>query len=423
MKKILIFVVVLIATSLISGISGVQARGISGRVTNASGNGIANVYVGVRDYNNNYWIEGSSTDSDGNYSLKVPAGTYKVRFSQLPSDGYYAPEWYDDRSNSDVADLVTVKGFRTTTNINAQLEIGGRISGRVTDSSGNGIVNVYVIAFDLYGHWMPGSSTDSNGNYSFNMPVGTYKVHFSSSSSSGYYAPEWYYHKDNFEVSDLVTVTAFQTTSNINAQPEMGGTIAGRVTGLGGRGIANVYVYAVDLYGHWMPGSSTDNNGDYRFNVPAGTCKVKFGSSPSNRYYDRYYVPEWYDNKGYSQAADLIAATVLQTTFNINAQLEIGGIISGRVTDASGNGIVGVYVQTNDLNDDTIFFNSATTNSRGYYAIPLAAGSYKVGFFPGPDSGNFASEWYNNKDDFQSADTVTVKRFRESTVNVELQPK
>ena len=147
MKRILIFIVVLTAASLISGVANSKVKGtISGQVTDPSGNGIPNVYINVYDYNNNYWIKGSSTDSDGNYSLKVPAGTYKVRFSQPPSDGYYAPQWYDNKSNSVAADLVTVKGFRTTTNIDAQLAIGGTISGRVTDASGNGYSQSFMLA-------------------------------------------------------------------------------------------------------------------------------------------------------------------------------------------------------------------------------------------------------------------------------------
>ena len=87
MKKILIFIVVLTAISLISGVAYSKAKGtISGQVTDESGNGLGNVYVGAYDPNDAHWINGSSTDSDGNYSLKVPAGTYKVRFSQPPSE-------------------------------------------------------------------------------------------------------------------------------------------------------------------------------------------------------------------------------------------------------------------------------------------------------------------------------------------------
>jgi hypothetical protein len=83
-----------------------------------------------------------------------------------------------------------------------------------------------------------------------------------------------------------------------------------------------------------------------------------------------------------------------------------------------------VYVQAYDLNDNTIVFNGTTTNSEGLYTVPLATGNYKVGFFPSPDSGNFQQKWYNNRSDFESADTVqAIKRSTNSNINVQLEPK
>lgn len=422
MKKILPFIVLLAAMSLISGIARVEGRGISGRVTDGSGNGLANVYVGAYDPNDTHWINGSYTAGDGNYSLNVPAGTYKVRFSQSSSDGYFAPEWYDEKSNGQVADLITVTAFRTTTNINAQLEIGGTISGRVTDASGDAIANIYVSSFDPNSSlWIYGLDSDENGNYSFNLPAGIYKVYFSPLPSSGYNAPGWYANKRNSQAADLVTVTAFQTTSNVDTQLEIGGKISGRVTNTLGYGIANVYVGAAaqPVY-NWMGGVSTNRYGNYSFNVPAGTYRVQFVPQPST---SGYYGPEWYDNKSNFQIGDLLTVTA-QTTSNVNAQLGmIGGKISGRVTDSAGNGIADVYLQAFDPDNSSIVFNGARTNSKGVYTIPLAAGNYKVRFSPGPDSGNYAAEWYNNKSDFESADIVTVKRFNKSTINVQLEPE
>jgi len=154
-------------------------------------------------------------------------------------------------------------------------------------------------------------------------------------------------------------------------------------------------------------------------NVPPGTYIIYISPEPS----DGYYTPQWYNNKNLAQVADSITATLLQTTFNINAHLQIGGKISGRVTDISGNGMGDVLVQAYNTNDDNIAFGGATTNSQGFYTILLPKGNYKVRFSPAPDSGNYAMQWYNGKSDFESADTVTVKRFHKSTVNIQLQPK
>jgi hypothetical protein len=426
MRRVIIFFVVFVAMILVSGISRVQARGISGRVTDPSGNGIGNVYVSAYEYNNNYWIKGTHTDSDGNYGLNVPQGTYKVHFIPSAYSGYYAPEWYDNRDYPQVADLVTVTAFRTTANIDAQLKIGGTISGRATDVSGSGIADVSVDAYDLNDNWMVSSTTDSGGNYSLNIPAGTYKVHFSPSASIGYYAPEWYSNKSNFEIADSVTVTALQTTSSINGQLEIGGTISGRITDPSGiKGIANVYVSASDLIHNWMEGSSTDIIGRYSFNVPVGVYKVEFHPLLFIRGTgSRYYAPEWYNNRSHFQVADLVTVTAFQTTFKINGRFEIGGAISGCVTDTSGNAIAGVYVQVYDQNDKGIVFGTVTTDSKGFYSIILAPGNYKVGFFPGADDdGNYSPEWHNNKSNFQSADVVTIKKFTKFIMNVLLESK
>jgi len=425
-KKILIFIVVLIATSLISGVAYSKAKGtISGRVTDPSGNGIANVSVDVFDLYD-IWTGGSSTDGNGYYGLKVPAGTYTLHFSPLPTGGYYVPQWYDNKNNAQAANanLVTVIAFRTTFNINAQLQIGGAISGQVTDASANGIINVAVAAFDPFDNWMGGSTTDSNGEYMFNVPAGSYKVHFKPLSSNAYDAPEWYDNKNSHQVADLVTVTASQITFNVNAQLEAGGIISGRVTDPSGNPIANpnVNVYAYDPDYNWMSGSSTDSDGNYMFNVPTGTWKIRFSPLPSRKFFVGYYAHEWYDSESRFGLADLVSVTVLQTTSGINGQIEIGGKVSGQVTDVSGNGINNINVNVFDLNNN--FIASTTTYREGLYRIVLPVGDYKVGFFTGPETiGNYATKWFNNKNDFQHGDIVKVMKLNNMRINVRLQFK
>ena len=133
-----------------------------------------------------------------------------------------------------------------------------------------------------------------------------------------------------------------------------------------------------------------------------------------------YYSPEWFDNKSYFEAADLITVSAGQDISNIDAKLGVGGAIFGQVSGESGNSLPDVYVQVYDLSKNTIIFNSTRTNSEGSYTALLPPGDYKIFFLPGTDSGNYGSEWYNNKSDFQSSDTVTVKRHTKSKINAQL---
>jgi hypothetical protein len=386
---------------------------ISGRVTDTSGNGIANVDVGAVDVNNS-WAPGTSTDNEGYYTLSVPEGTYRVIFSPMNAAGYFAPENYNNKPSHREADLIIVVAGQTTSNINAQLEAGGKISGRVTDSSGNGLQNAYVFPEDTNHGGMPGGHTDNQGYYSFPVLPGTYTIRFEP-SATGYYLPEWYYNKDDRNEADSVTVTAGQTTSNINAQLEVGGRISGRITNTSGDGIAEVDVWPNDLNNISLEGAFTDSQGYYTFSVPAGTYKVAFYPRGAG-----YYALEYYNNKSNFNEADLVTVIAGQTTSNINAQLEIGGKISGKVTDASNNGIANVDVHVVGLNSN--WLPGSTTDNEGYYTLSVAPGTYKV-FFDPKSAGYFLPEYYNNKFNFDEADLVTVVVGQTtSNINAQLTP-
>lgn len=118
----------------------------------------------------------------------------------------------------DEADIVTVIAGQTTSNINALLEIVGGISGRVTDSLGNGFGNIWINVIDLSGNWITGTNSDNDGNYLLVVGEGEYKVQFTPPLEAGNYAVEWYDNKSDVSLANPVEVFRGQTTSGINAQ-------------------------------------------------------------------------------------------------------------------------------------------------------------------------------------------------------------
>jgi hypothetical protein len=89
-----------------------------------------------------------------------------VRFSTHTVSGNFVPEYYNNRTSSSTADPVTVTAGQNTTGIDAQLEPGGSISGRVTNNSGVGIADVGVSAIVDPSSLDAGyANTDSDGNY------------------------------------------------------------------------------------------------------------------------------------------------------------------------------------------------------------------------------------------------------------------
>ncbi len=370
---------------------------ITGKVTDVSAVGIANIYVTIRDASNNY-IDQAYTDASGDYSVDgLPTGSYRVYFDN--SGLNFVSEWYNDKTSFALADAVAVTAGSTIPNIDAQLATGGQITGRVTNASAVGIPDIIVSIQDSSNNTIDHVHTDATGNYSvIGLPTGSFKVYFINNSLN--YVSEWYNNKTSFDAADAVAVTAGSTTPNINAQLVAGGEIRGKVTNASAVGIQNIYVVFYDLSYDSAGYVYTDASGNYSISgLIAGSYKVSFNSN------DQDYISEWYNNKMSFNDADAVAVTAGGIASNINAQLATGGQIRGKVTNASAAGIENINVTIRNSSNDTI--GSDSTDASGTYRVNgLPTGSYKVYF--SNNNQNYLSEWYNNKTSFDVADAVAV---------------
>ena len=310
-------------TNTISVVSTSDPGGISGRVTNTSAVGIQNIRVHVYDLNQDS-LGYVNTDASGNYTFSgLPGGNYKVYFNDNGLN--YFPEWYNDKSDFNVADQVPVTAGSTTPNINAQLATGGQVSGRVTNTSAVGIRYIRASVFNLDNSFMGSAWTNASGDYTITgLTSGSYKVFFYPTPYSLNYLSEWYNDKADFSTADQVAVTAGNTTSNINAQLAAGGSISGQVTDTSAAGIQYILVDVYDLANHYLDFAFTDASGNYTLSgLPSGNYKVFFAETLN-------YLTEWYNDKGDFATADQVAVTAGSTTPNINAQLAAGGVFRAR---------------------------------------------------------------------------------------------
>ena len=101
------------------------------------------------------------------------------------------------------------------------------------------------------------------------------------------------------------------------------------------------------------------------------------------------------------------------TTSDVNAILAPAGSVSvsGRITDAAGSGIAHVSVYDSSNNSKTLGYGSTDSND-DYTVNGLPAGSYKITFSTwetiDANSNSYLGEWYNDKQSFETADSVTV---------------
>ncbi len=373
---------------------------IEGNVTDSSTAPLQNVSVNAYD-TNWYYLGNDYTDSNGDYTLEAYPGQAYVYFWGQ-SAGNYISEYYNNKSEIETSDEVTVTANSTITGIDAELADGGTISGRVTDaSSGTGLYNLEAFVYDSDYHHTASAYPDSDGYFTAQgLPSGMYRLHFYSWDN---HISEWYNDKSSFEKADPVSVTAGSDTPGINIQLVLGGYITGHVQDSYGTVLYNSLVYAFDSAGNDLSYGWTNIYGDYTISqVPAGSVKVWFNAS-----YNGTYVDEWYNDKRSFSSADLVTVASGGTTAGINAVVIEGGTISGRVTNTLGNGIddVNVRIYDGDANQQSVYAN---TDSNGYYTISgLYPGSYKV-WFDAYYTWEYASEWYDDKDSFDTGDTVAV---------------
>jgi protocatechuate 3,4-dioxygenase beta subunit/subtilase family serine protease len=378
----------------------VSKGAIAGRVTDANGNPVTNVRVYGYPTTETGRSAGAYTDGNGEYRLlSMEAGTYQVQFDA--GGTAYLGEWYDDKPVQLGSDTVIVVDGVITQGIDAQLARGGSVAGTVTDSASRPIAGAYVQVTDEQGWISYGYVyTDGSGSYRVQgLPAGNYKVHFGANA----YLEEWHNDKPDSASADAVSVTLGQETE-VNAQLTLGGSIAGTVTDGAGEPIPNVYVELSD--DQWYAGgTSTDGQGAYRFaGLEGGSYRVSF-SPPAP------HLREWFDDKPDYASADAVAVVVEQATENVDAQLALGGSLSGTVANATNAPIPGVLVSLYNEAGGRVG-TQYTGASGGYRFTGLTGGSYRVGF---DSSGTpYLSEWYPDRTDLGTAEPVTVAEEQET---------
>lgn len=316
-----------------TGIDAVMIDGeggiISGQIKNSSGSGIEGCFAYT---NKDVWnfIDMHSSDiynntgADGKYQIKgLPSGNYKVWFIARYSDSFYRNRYYNNVLDFENASLVSVTAGSITPGIDGTLHKGGNITGRVTDSSGNGLEGVLVRLHDAVTnkYMFVGDSkrTDINGYYTLKANPGKWKVIFQTCFiDSGSYIVEFYNDRVLVDNADIITVSAESTFSNINAVlTSGGGNISGYIRNKNFQAIygANVIVYNTQ-YKTWISFAYTDKTGYFKVKgLSPGSYKLFF-------YYYNIYASEWYSDKTSFESAKKVSVS---NGGNTQIQVILGG--------------------------------------------------------------------------------------------------
>lgn len=364
---------------------------ISGTLTAEGGAPVPFSSVAVIDQTGSQ-VARASTNAGGLYvtSPGLPSGDYRVYFE---GSGPYLPEYYDNQSNPDTATSVSITAPVTTV-VNAQLAVGGQISGTVTNAAtGLPVPSAQVIASgpnSAYGY------TDSDGRYLLaGLPTGDYEIRASTPfGDTGLIA-----------AVQTATVTAGATLPGVNFALAQGATLSGRVTGPGGAPLNGIVLFVGASNGDYQEYVSTNATGVYTATgLSTGQYLVYFRPSDD-------YVPEAYNDHVEFGSADPISVTAPAAVNGIDAELAPGSSIAGTVIDAeTGQPVPDIFVEILSLSGGRV--ESAFTQADGSYQTPstLAAGDYLVRF---NSDRRFAScayvtEYYVNQYDIEGAAPVSV---------------
>jgi hypothetical protein len=293
----------------------------------------------------------------------------------------------------------------------------GQITGQVTGPDGTTpLPGITVTAYQQTGpfSWVvAGSATSSaTGTYAIgSLSTGIYRARFRD--TSGDHVEEFYDDKPSFTLATNFDVTDGQTTSGISASLDQAGKIAGSVTDLSdGSSVADI---AVGAWYHdglaWVNagGGVTNSSGQY---VVGGLAPGLYRLMFEDVYSPPRYLTEFYDNKASIEAANDVGVTAGATTANIDAALGGYGKIAGAATGPDGTtAITGIDIDVWRYNPDWMdweWVSFATTEVSGDYEVNgLITEDYRVEF---SDSlGQFASEFYDDQPDIQSATDVHVE--------------
>jgi hypothetical protein len=348
---------------------------------------------------------GAITNSSGMFTFSAPAGTYYA--FTLNSIGY-VDEIYDNiqcpgscpfsQSVFSGTPIGVVAGG-TTSNINFALEVGGEITGRVTNATTSaGLGGVGVAAYFRAASGGPSSArsvlTDSSGLFRLNgLPDGTY--YLVTSNFQGY-VNEIY---DNIpclgscssttaiDSGTPIAVTSGTSVNNRDFALDPGGTITGVIRNAASSAAlssVSVHVYAPGTGSSptFVTSGFTNSSGIYTANgLPTGTYYVLTSNTQG-------FVDEIFDNipcVGSCSSTTAVASgtgipvTVGAVTSGRNFDLDFGGSITGTVTNASASGIAGAFVSIYArIAGASTFVNSATVqNASGVYSVGgLPSGTY-----------------------------------------------
>jgi carboxypeptidase family protein len=409
-----------------TSLNAVLPQGLHATGTVSDGSGSPIQGVGMSAYEGGSatcctWVASATTDANGAYDVVIPSGTYRFRFT-APASIAFISMWWDGASGAAHFDGATDVVVNAAISQNVTLSTGARVVGTITSDGTTPVAGAFVSAF-VGGNadccsWAAGTAADDHGNYSLDLPTGTYRLNFSGPRSSDV-LPRWYDGgsgvRDFDNAVDVVVAVGAADTS-VNMTLINGTVISGTVLDGSGNPIASVGVGAF-LGGDdarcckWSAGTATLGDGSFAVVVPDGTYRVQFFPPGGSGFIERWWTSDGSGASRFGQAEDVIVAGSDASVGNVT--LSSGHELTGKVTDGAGHGVVNAGVGAFSGGPGAAcctWVGGGATNADGNYSFVLAEGTYRLQLSPLRGSARSQRWWTasGGASDFGSADDVDV---------------
>jgi hypothetical protein len=351
---------------------------------------------------NTPFMNSTTTDAEGNYSLSLPLGKYRIR-AKAPG---YAREYYDNVTPSNLATLIQVTNG-SSTNADFNLTEGGAIAGNIYNNDDlKPIANAGIFVSPAL-YWVDDGfhvKSSADGSYVVDgLALGQYKMQISADG----FAMEFYEDGYFWNTAKNIDVLPPNTTSGIDTKLDKEATIAGRVLDSEGIPIQGVLVVADGHLGFGGGGTSNADGSYIIRGVRPDTYRLYVDHLPG------WYAGEYYESKPSRNTADEISVATGDQITNIDFTLDEGGIIRGRVFDEASGQVIPNTAVFAHLSDGDMVTPIGSTNTSGDYRINLKPGTYYLRAWG--EIVGYLDEWYQDATNLQSASPVVVKYHQETT--------
>ncbi|MBI1755127.1 carboxypeptidase regulatory-like domain-containing protein, partial [Candidatus Azambacteria bacterium] len=360
-----------VITSVVTSPALITPTMLSGKAVNASGVGVANVWVNAEQSMNGTFVQ-TKTGTDGSYALTVSAGDWSVNAYPEQSLGY---NYAQGARRITVLAGVAVTVHFTLDSLDAQ------ITGSIVDAAGQVISTAYgyvstassgVYSSSTAATTMSFGGSIDKGIFSFHVPQGTYalSVYFPSNSAIAPPPPQ------------TVTVGTGEIKKINFVVGKSDATISGFLKDAFGNVIVNLDPAKVNVYvsshaGAWYNANTDVSKGTFSAQVAAGTWYLGYWVDVATGYVSQTDDSEVTVNSGEKRSVDL-------------ALVRSNSSIAGTVKAADGKPLAGAWVSVDQrsfsaagtLSQTTTgvssFMVGGNSDANGAFRVSVPQGTYFV---------------------------------------------